>query len=338
VGRHLLDLPYLTPKRAKGRDYFYYRRSGKWYRLPAPTDPSFLDEYERIHASFMLTAEASRQGTFGWLAEKYKGSPEFGDKALRTQKDYRQILDRLCEVWRDIPLTQVTRKGIMTYRDTLAHSPRQANYAVQVIRLLFSFAIDNGIAKENPALRPKRLKEGPGYQLWPDEAIAKFREANADDKMMLTALEMGLCSGLREGDLCRMTVADYKDGLIKVTQAKTNEPVWVPAHPTLRERLDKIHGRLLIIVTKTGRQFTENHFRHLWRAATLKAGLDGLTFHGLRTTAGTYLAEAGCTDAEIQAVLGQRTPAMAAHYRRYANKKTLAKAAIGKLSQSRPKV
>ncbi len=53
------------------------------------------------------------------------------------------------------------------------------------------------------------------------------------------------------------------------------EDVWVPTHPTLRERLDKIQGRLLLIVTKTGRQYTESHFRHVWRAATLRAGLNG---------------------------------------------------------------
>jgi len=152
VGRHLLDLPYLTPKRAKGRDYFYYRRDGRWYRLPAPTDPKFMDEYDRIHTSFRLTSEATRQGTFGWLVETYKGSPEFREKASRTQEDYRKILDRLCEVWKDLQISQVTRPGVKQYRDTLAHSPKQANYAVAVIRLLYYFAMDRGLAKENPAM------------------------------------------------------------------------------------------------------------------------------------------------------------------------------------------
>jgi len=173
---------------------------------------------------------------------------------------------------------------------------------------------------------------------WTDDAIAKFREANADDEIMLTALEIGLCTGVRLGDLCKMTVSDYRDGRIRAIQSKTVEPVWVPAHPTLQKRLDTIQGRLLIIATPAGRQFSKNNFSHMWRAAVLKAGLDGFTFHGLRTTAATFLADAGCTDAEIQAVLGQRTPAMAAHYRRYASSKRLAEAAIAKLKISRPKV
>jgi len=294
--------------------------------------------YERIHTSFGLTSEPARQGTFGWLVETYKGSPEFREKAPRTQNDYRKILDKLCEVWKDLQISQVTRPGVKKYRDTLAYSPKQANYAVAVIRLLYNFGMDHGLAKENPASKPKRLKEGLGYQVWPDEAVTKFREANADDEMMLIALDMGLYTGIRGGDLCRMTISDYQDGYIKVIQAKTGEPVWVHAHQVLRERLNKIQGRLMLIATNTGCQFNEGHFRHLWHAAVLKAGLDGLTFHGLRTTAGTHLAEAGCSDAEIQAVLGQRTQVMAAHYRRYANKKILSEAAIMKLERSRPKV
>lgn len=55
----------------------------------------------------------------------------------------------------------------------------------------------------------------------------------------------------------------------------------------------------------------------------LKAGLDGLTFHGLRTTAATVLAE-WCTDARLQAIFGWRDPKQAAHYRRLAQNKKLA--------------
>ena len=336
MGQHMLKLPYLTRKRAKGRDYFYYRRDGRWMPLPSPTDPNFSSDYDRIHTSFSLTSEAARPGTFRWLVETFKASPGFLDKKSRTQKDYRRHLDNICEVWGELQISHITRQGVMEYRDTLAHSPKQANYAATVIRLLFFFAIDRGLAKENPARNPKRLKEGPGHKPWPDEAVAKFREANADDKMMLLALDMGLYTGIRGGDLCRMTVSDHQDGHIKLIQSKTGEPVWIPVHPVLHERLSEIQDRLMLIATKTGRPFNEHHFRHRWRAAVLKAGLNGLTFHGLRTTAGMALAEAGCTDAEIQAILGQRTQVMAAHYRRHANKKKLAESGMRKLQRSRP--
>jgi hypothetical protein len=55
----------------------------------------------------------------------------------------------------------------------------------------------------------------------------------------------------------------------------------------------------------------------------------GLTFHGLRHTAATLLAEAGCDTKDIMAITGHKTVAMAEHYARRANLKKRATAAIG---------
>ena len=59
-------------------------------------------------------------------------------------------------------------------------------------------------------------------------------------------------------------------------------------------------------------------------------GAGHLTTHGLRKNAGVALAEAGATVPEIQAVLGHRTPHMALHYAREANKRTLAASGVRK--------
>jgi integrase len=59
----------------------------------------------------------------------------------------------------------------------------------------------------------------------------------------------------------------------------------------------------------------------------------GPAYHGLRHTAGKALAEAGCTEHQIAAVLGHRTLAMVQHYTRAARQKRLSTAAIGKLER-----
>jgi len=65
-----------------------------------------------------------------------------------------------------------------------------------------------------------------------------------------------------------------------------------------------------------------------------KAGLvaPGLTFHGLRTTTATMLAEADCDDETIQSVTGHETTAMVAHYRRAADRKRRAARGIASLN------
>jgi integrase len=59
----------------------------------------------------------------------------------------------------------------------------------------------------------------------------------------------------------------------------------------------------------------------------------GLSFHGLRHTLGTALAEAGCDTPTIAAVLGQATTAMAEHYSKNAKRKHLVGAAIDRIEE-----
>jgi integrase len=58
----------------------------------------------------------------------------------------------------------------------------------------------------------------------------------------------------------------------------------------------------------------------------------GLTFHGLRHTVATVLAEAGVEAETIAAWLGQRSTAMAMHYSREANRHSQVRAVLGKFN------
>ncbi len=51
------------------------------------------------------------------------------------------------------------------------------------------------------------------------------------------------------------------------------------------------------------------------------------SLHGLRKLAVVELAEAGCSDAEIQSVTGHRTADMASYYRRKADRSRMSKTA-----------
>ncbi|MGA7308721.1 MAG: tyrosine-type recombinase/integrase [Pseudolabrys sp.] len=69
---------------------------------------------------------------------------------------------------------------------------------------------------------------------------------------------------------------------------------------------------------------------------TLRAmGVTGYSIHGLRKNAGKALAEAGCGEREIMAILGHRTFQMVAHYTKRANQRILARSAMDKLEARR---
>jgi integrase len=58
---------------------------------------------------------------------------------------------------------------------------------------------------------------------------------------------------------------------------------------------------ITILTTKRGIAWQGNGFSKAWGDATRKAKVTGLTFHDLRGTAVTRLAEAECSHAEIAA-------------------------------------
>jgi integrase len=137
----------------------------------------------------------------------------------------------------------------------------------------------------------------------------------------------------------RATWACYDGAAIETRQTKTGFPVWVPAHYRLREILDAApRVSPIIVIGERGKPYPKDTLRNLFfrligrLAREGKVG-PGLSFHGLRHTLGTQLAEAGCDAQTIASILGQQSTAMAEHYSRTANRRGNATAAIEKLER-----
>jgi integrase len=315
----MLKIPFIVKQVSKGREYFYFRRGKTYVRVPAPTDPTFQAKYQKlVRQNDVIPRAPQIPGSFGALVESFLAC---------TAK------------WGDLPVSRLTRKGVMAYRDTFENKPRAAYAAMQVLRRLLNYAIDQGLITVNPALRPGRNKSKQ-FKAWTAEDLKAFRDANATKYPdMVLAMEIGAFTGQRRGDVIGMTEKDYNGRRIAVCQNKTGERVWVPVHSVLKAALDARKTRHMVLLTsKQGKAFKETHFSHRFKKAVDNAGLTGLSFHGLRATASIMLAEAGCSDAEIQSITGHVTSAMAAYYRRQADKQKTAEAAILKLERKQAEV
>ena len=314
--------------RAKGRVYYYHRKTGE--RLPDDPEQAARRALQ-INSQFETpSARDVVPGTLGDLIARYRSSPDYTELAPKTRKDYARYLDDLGERFGPVWLEAVDRSFVFELRDQLAEKPRTANYMVQVLRRLLSFAVDRGAIPQHPAQRIRLLRTGPGHQPWSDAAIERFRSTATPE--IRWAFEIGLYTGQRQGDVLAMQWSHYHDGGIEVAQRKTGQRLWIPVHPTLIATVNTIPKRAtLILTTPTGRSWQVDHFRHTFRRTLDRAGLEGLTYHGLRHTTGKLLAEAGCSDREIMAILGHRTAAMVGKYTRGAEQKRLAKAAISRL-------
>ena len=322
--------------RSKGRTYYYHRRS--MTRLPGqPSSPEFARALSLLNNT---STNASTAGSLGTLVTAYRASPEFAGLAPATQHKYQQTFDELKPIG-DVALVHISTEFLYGWRDKKAteHSRSFANMGITVLRLMFNWGKRRGKCKTNPALdvelirRPRNTptKNRP----WRQEEIATVLEVAP--AWMVAPIAIAVYTGLRESDVVRVTWACYDGQAFETRTKKTNTPVWVPAHYRLRAVLDALprhHDR--IVVGAYGRPITFSRLSTAFFALLKELREEGkvgpgLSFHGLRHTLGTALAEAGCDTRTIAAVLGQASSQMAEHYSRTANRRGLVDAAMKKL-------
>ncbi len=354
-----VDLPYLQIYRVRGKPYAYYRRDGARTRLPDPAGPAFLAAYQAAHAAAEARArpQALRStavpGSFKALVELFRADPEYRLLAPKTRRDYDRLLQPLLDKWGDHGVARMPRAWVLGRRAALQDTPRTANYTVAVIARLMAFAVDREWRPDNPALRIKALPTGPGHRAWTDAEIgaATGKEAPA---WLRRAVMLALYTGQRQGDVLAMPWVRYQDGTITLRQGKSRRQpnggaeLRIPVHPVLRAELARGERVATVMCTRRdGRAWTgkardgspgsNTAFQHAFAEARAELGLSAnCTFHGLRHSAASRMAEAGASDAEIAAITGHRTRDMVAHYSAGARQEKLARAAIHALPKRRP--
>jgi integrase len=336
-----IDLPYVNAQRDRaGRViYFYFRRSGRRWRLPPLADrEEFMAEYARLLAATAPSSPTKPMDqaprSFGALAAEYFADKEaFGQKSKNTRRIYRIILEPLVELHGNKPVALLERRHVKAWRDARGDTPGMANMVVKVMRVLLAYAVENEYRKDNPAHRIKLFKLGE-HRAWTDDECATFEKRWPPDTMQRRAYMLARYTGQRCGDLARMTRAHCKDGAIRVMQQKTtdgrtNEELWIPLHRDLAAELALGGEHMSYLTRADGSAFDSNSLGIWFAGAIEQAGLhEECVLHGLRKTAARMLAEVGCGALEIMAITGHRSLPEVQRYVNAANQKILATAAI----------
>jgi integrase len=202
--------------------------------------------------------------------------------------------------------------------------------------VIISWARKNGLTFYRPPSRIEPLYHADrADMIWLDEHVAAFMAAASEP--LQRALVLALETGQRQGDLLILPWSAFDGTWIRLRQNKTGARVSIPVTRRLRAVLDTSSRTATTILTDNrGRPWNVNTFQNNWHAAARKAGITTLTFHDLRGTAVTRLAEAGCTTAEIASITGHSMPDVGRILDRYlARTDKLAVAAIAKLERGK---
>lgn len=317
-----------------GNQRNYYRRKGyKSVPLPGvPGSSEFAKAYEA--ASAQLRPQVGLQASdrsIGALIARYYASAEFRSLRPSSQRPYRNQLEKFRELHGSRSAISVQPIHLNAIFERMSDTPHAAANLRKRLRRVFAHAVRIGWRNDNPVKNTDigRLVS-KGIAVWNDAHIAQFEAYWPSGTPERRAFALLLHTGQRRSDVVKMGWQHVEGNLIRVEQTKTGHQLKIPISDDLRRELNGADG-LLFLTTSAGKPYTVDGFGNWFRQAVRKAGLPGLSPHGLRKAAGRRLAEAGCTPNEIAAILGHKTLNEVARYTRSADQELLAVAGMEKV-------
>ena len=248
-----------------------------------------------------------------------------------TIKSYNRIMELILVKNADKQVKHLTRKDLRAIHESLASTPRKADWVIQIVSKLWNYAKskqewDLG---SNPAEKFDLYGPQNPFQPWPDWMVNKIDQAPHNVRVLCGIL---LNTGQRPGAAVLTRHDDFVGDDVSIVDQKTGTTFEIHCPDGLRILKDSVPKRGDYLLPKNlkeplGYDLIEKEFRQ-WRG-TMGENAKSYTLHGLRKLAIIQLAESGASDAEIQAITNQSIETVA-YYRKMANRKILSKNAFGR--------
>ncbi|MDP2050985.1 MAG: tyrosine-type recombinase/integrase [Cypionkella sp.] len=344
---------YVIRKQRGGyREYFYFRvvRDGKETRmpLPHPFSTDYRAAYDAAHqAVFGMTPNALASPTgVAELVRQHRLSEKYKRLPAASKSGRNLALDLMGERWGEFEASAIRPIHVQALYDSLSDRPATANRRLDDISSVFGWGRTRGFADVNPCRKIERVVSEGSYEPWPEADLATLIEKGRPEivKVVLAAVY----TSQRRGDvLLRLQDHTVDGGVWYLSQGKTGTAVPVPLHPVVlaiidieraaRRKAAIVDPKRPLLTNSRGTPWTPSGFGASWtkelirlklRPATVAEYADGAfqpTFHGLRHTNATMIANAVARNPEIfggidrvKSMLGHLSERMAKHYTRRA--------------------
>ena len=306
------------------------KRRQKAILLAGDSDAEKPDRlYWQCEAGRHQRQEAPAKFTWQALIVAWRSDPRIQTKtADSTKRQCCRHMNAIMEKNGGKDMRRTTRQGVRAIHEALAGTPNKADKRITIISLLWNCGRHNldWPLGDNPAANIEKFGAQTPYEPWPEWMVSKLDGAPVNVR---TAAELILGSGQRPSAAINMRWDDFDGEWMTVFNQKAGARLTVYCPEDLRlylSTLTKIGEHILAknLTQVVGYDAIEKPFR-AWRA---NLGLEAkpFTLHALRKLAIIRLAEAGASDAEIQAVTDQ-SPQTVAYCRRKASRLKLSRAA-----------
>jgi len=238
-----IDLKGVAKVNSKGRFYYYAWRGGP--RLTGrPGTPEFVASYNAAVESRKATdPNKFRSVVIAYKADQFKGLAD------STKRNWSPWLDRISQYFGELRIVQFDRPEkirpiIRRWRNRWADTPRAADYGVQVLSRVLSYAVDPlGKITSNPCEGIKQLYSANRSEIiWTDSDIADLKKFSVVE--IADAVDLAACTGLRLSDLIRLSWTHIKEDRIEITTGKSKHRrmAIIPLYDELRDLLARFPG------------------------------------------------------------------------------------------------
>lgn len=320
-----------------------------------PDSPDFLHHYHaaRVGELWQPGKTQAVERSLDWLCQRYLdylarmvAAGQMSDATLRQR---RSVLTRLC----DHLDPDQTRYGacdmdaptsaFIAIRDAWADRPGAADNLIKTIRAVYAWSMERGEINYNPIAGIGSInRAGTGAVPWTVDDLQAFKRRHPRGSTPHLWLTLQAFTACRIGDAIWLGRNNERtiDGQIWLEwqpRKKGSAPVCIPMLPPLYEatRASTIIGPAYIL-TKGGRPYSSaESLRNQVRRWCDDAGLANRTSHGIRKAMGELMAENGCSQHQIMAVMAHTQARTSEVYTRGAERRTLAAdgmAALGALN------
>jgi len=316
-GRTAYRIDYRSPDGGRVRKTFDKKVDAQAY-LGKVLAAKREGQYEEI---FGIPAKAiTFEELAGHYVENYRGQ-----KCFETFK--RAHVMTLLDVFGRRPLSKITyldleklrnnRKLTPTWKGTV-RADASVNREMAVLKHMLNKAVEWGMLEVNPFRKGSSLmlKENNKRMrfLSEGEVAALLRES---PDHLRPIVQTALLTGMRSGEILTLTWDQVRDGIIYLTETKSNKGRQIPVNGSLEIILKELRRRYqlrssYVFCKEDGSRY--GSVKTAFGSACRRAGITGFRFHDLRHTFASHMVMAGVDMKTLQEILGHADIKMTMRY------------------------
>jgi integrase len=260
------------------------------------------------------------------LINEYFEDPEI--EALKSYEGYADLAQFWVENYTNTRILDFSVAILREARDKLINggkkkrAPATVNRRLSVMRSIWNWGRSVGLIPLG-RIWPERLllpEDNERNRFLTSSELAALLKAAEADPLMRAAILVSIATGVRQGELLRLTWADVnfakKTVTIHLSKNETPRQVHVGAQAiaALKKLKLKKLSPSIVFALEGGKPLKQSWLEVRWRRIRDAAGLVDFKWHDLRHTHASYLAQNGATLLEIGSRLGHKSPKMTARY------------------------